>query len=143
MTYGSEAWMLNEATTKRLNGANAQMVIIITGKTPYQESSSKWCTFDLVRWIRVRRLSWLGHILRMGHERKLKYAVFELFKDRQPDNLLMDDPTHISWWDLCEKTFENDKKSWRARVRVVKQSKIQISIDSYIAPVETLSFTIS
>ena len=41
MTYGSEAWMLNEATIKRLNGANAQMVNIITGKTPHQEASNK------------------------------------------------------------------------------------------------------
>ena len=116
MTYGSEAWALNEATIKKLNGANAQMVSIITGKTPHQEASSKWRTFDLVRWIRARRLAWLGHILRMGQERKLKQAVYEIFKDRQPGDLLMDAPPHTSWRDLCEKAFENDKESWKARV---------------------------
>ena len=143
MTYGSEAWALNEATIKKLNGANAQMVSIISGKTPHQEASSKWRTFDLVRWIRARRLAWLGHILRMGTERKLKQAVYEIFKYRQPGDLLMDAPPHTSWRNLCEKAFENDKESWKARVRVLNQSRIQIDIGSHIAPAETLSFTIS
>ena len=41
MTYGSEAWALNESTIKKLNGANAQMVNIISDKTPHQETSNK------------------------------------------------------------------------------------------------------
>ena len=59
-------------------------------KTPHQETSSKWCTFDIVVWIRARRLQWVGHILRMGKERKIKYTVFELFKKPFEGNLLMD-----------------------------------------------------
>ena len=98
---------------------------------------------SLVRWIRARRLAWQGHILRMGRERKLKHAVYEVFNDRQPGDLLMDSPPHTSWWDLCEKAFENDKESWKARVRALKQPRIQIDIGSHIAPAETLSFTIS
>ena len=92
------------------------MVIIISDKTPV---SIKWYNFDLVRWIRFSRLAcWLVHILRMGPERKLKQVVFEIFKVRQPVDLLVDAPAHTSWRDLCEKAFENDTTSWKARVRV-------------------------
>ena len=57
---------------RKLNGANAHMVSAITGRTVQQEASAKWRTFDLVKWIRARRLQWLGHILRLGPERLIK-----------------------------------------------------------------------
>ena len=63
MTYGSEAWKLTGKVIAALNGANARMVSIITGRTAHQEASAKWRTFNLVTWIRARRLQWLGHIL--------------------------------------------------------------------------------
>lgn len=73
LTYGSEAWNISDEVEKAINGANAAMMSVITGKTPHQEASSKWRTFDLVRWVRGRRLQWLIHILRMwSEERKLK-----------------------------------------------------------------------
>ena len=41
MVYGSEAWKLNAEAVKKLNGANAQMMSVISGKTPHQEASRK------------------------------------------------------------------------------------------------------
>ena len=41
LTYGSEAWYLTFRVTKALNGANTQMLSVITGKTQHQESSKK------------------------------------------------------------------------------------------------------
>ena len=108
MTYGSEAWRLTAEVWRTLNGANSQMVSIITGKTPHQESSKKWMTFDLVRWVRARRLQWLVHILRMGSERKLKQAVFEMYIRRQEGDLLMDAPVTTSWRMLL--TIAGDKE---------------------------------
>ena len=143
MTYGSEVWTLHEVTIKKLNGANTQMVSIISGENPHQEASSKWRSVDLVRSIRARRLAWLGYILFLGPGRKLKQAVYEIFKDSHPVDLLMDVPAHRSWRDLCEKTFQILKKSWRSRVRAPKQSKIQISIGPHHATTDTLSFTIN
>ena len=57
------------------HGVNASMMRITTEKTQQQETSSKWRTFDLVRWVWGRRLQWFGHILRMGSERKIKQSV--------------------------------------------------------------------
>ena len=34
LTYGSEAWFLTEQVQRALNGANAQMMSVITGKSP-------------------------------------------------------------------------------------------------------------
>ena len=96
LTYGSEAWYIDEETRRALNGANAGMVSVLTGKTQHQEASKKWRTFDLVAWVQARRLQWLGHILRMGSERKLKQAVFEMFKCRKEVDMLMDAPEHKS-----------------------------------------------
>ena len=63
------------------------IIIVLTGKTPHQEASAKWMTFNIVKWVRVRRLQWLGHILRMGKELKPKQAVFEMFKYRKEGDM--------------------------------------------------------
>ena len=81
---------------KKINGANAQMMRVISGKTPHQEASPKWRSFDIVKWIRARRLAWVGHILRLGPERKIKQAVYEMFKHRSEGDLLMDAPATTS-----------------------------------------------
>ena len=57
LTYGSEAWSIDKETRKALNGSNAIMMSVLTGKTPHQEASAaKWMTFNLVVWVRARRL---------------------------------------------------------------------------------------
>lgn len=58
--------------------------------------------FDLVKWIRSRRLQWLGHILGMTQERKVKQAVFITFKNPQTGDILMDIPLTNSWRELCK-----------------------------------------
>ena len=124
LTYGSEAWTLSTSITRALNGANAQMMAAITGNTPHQEASAKTRTFDIVMWIRARRLQWLGHILRMGDERLLKQAIFEMFKNRQEGDMLMDAPSHNSWREL--KKYAMDRDYWRARVRSMRQPRIRV-----------------
>ena len=91
MTYGSEAWRLTPKVRAALNGANASMVSIITGNT-IREESTEGKLFDLVKWIRARRLQWIGHILRMPPERKIKQTIFVMFKTPQPGDILMDAP---------------------------------------------------
>ena len=66
-----------------LNGVNLSMVIKITGRT-IREEMTDGKTFDLVKWITSRRLQWLGHIWRMGTDRKTKQTVFEMFRVTRP-----------------------------------------------------------
>ena len=74
------------------------MVSKITGRT-IREEATEGKTFDLVRWIRARKLQWLGHILRMGTDRMVKRAIFVMFKASQPGDMLMGAPKTESWRD--------------------------------------------
>ena len=55
MTYDSEAWRITPEVSAALNGVNSSMVSKITGKS-IREEASEGKTFDLVKWIRARKL---------------------------------------------------------------------------------------
>ena len=78
-----------------LNGANASMVSKITGRG-IRDEAIDGKSFDLVKWIRVSKLQWLGHILGMVTERKIKQAVYTMYKNPQQGDILMDDPKTTS-----------------------------------------------
>ena len=92
-------------------------------------------------WIRARRLQWLGHILRLGQERQIKQAVFEMYKSRKQGDLLMDAPTASSWRELC--TYTMDREYWRARVRKMKQPRVRVQLGPHVVEGAWAPFTIS
>ena len=142
MVYGSEAWKLNAEAVRKLNGANAQMMSVISGKTPHQEASPKRRSFDIVRWIRARRLTWLGHILRLGTERTIKHAVYEILKHRTEGDLLMDAPRYNSWRHLCTQACDRD--FWRMCARALKQMAIvSVTMGPHVEAERTVSFTVN
>ena len=126
---------------RALNGVNSRMVSIITGKTAHEEASPATRTFDLVMWIRARRLAWAGHILRMGPERKLKQALFEMFKAPQEGDMLMDAPERESWRSLT--TYACDREYWRTRVRAMKQPRVRVEMGAHVVEGGWAPFTIS
>ena len=75
MTYGSEAWLLNEQTCKKLNGTNATMLAYFTGKSIQEEATTETTTLDILSWIRARRLQWCDHILRLPEHRLVHQAL--------------------------------------------------------------------
>ena len=124
-----------------LNGANASMISIITGRTNREEAAEEK-TFDLVKWIRARRLQWLGHILRMTQERKVKQAVFIMFKNPQPGDILMDIPRTNSWRELCK--YACDRDYWRTRVKALRQPRVStVNLGPHLEPSATFPFTVS
>ena len=141
LTYGSEAWRLTPTVSAALNGANSSMVSIITGRS-IREEAAEGKTFDLLKWIRARKLQWLGHILRMGTERKVKQAIFIMYKAPQQGDMLMDAPATDSWRELC--TYACDREYWKARVRSMRQPRITtVNIGSHIEDGRTVPFTVS
>ena len=90
LTYGSEAWVLNADARRIINGANASMLAHITGRSRHEEASPTKTTFNLVKWIRARRLKWVGHILRADDDRLIKKALFHIFEHPQAGDILMD-----------------------------------------------------
>ena len=142
LTYGSEAWRLTPNVCATLNGANSSMVSKITGRT-IRDEATDGKTFDLLKWIRARKLQWLGHILRMGRERKIKQAIFEMYKAPQQGDMLMDAPRTDSWRELC--TYGCDREYWKTRVRALRQSRVTTA--SLLGPhheeAKTAPFTVS
>ena len=121
LTYGSEVWLLDEATRRSLNGANAYMISHITDNNRKYEVSADTTTFNLMEWIRARRHRWIGHILRLPDERIIKQTtVRHIHEYRQDGDLLMDVDVQLRWDDL--QTMTQDRDGWRQTVR-----KLQLS----------------
>ena len=116
------------------------MVAIITRRTPHEEASAATCTFNIVDWIRARRMQWLGHILRMDDSRLIKKAVRLMYTKRQPGDLLMDAPASHSWSELCQRAAHRD--AWRERVRGLRSPRI-VYEGSQVVPAVDMSFTVS
>ena len=114
LVYGSEGWILDAKTCAMLNGSNSRMISHITKKTVREEASRRTRSFDIMMWIRARRLQWIGHILRMDDKRLVKKTVKYIYDNRSEGDLLMDTPVRLSWKEL-EKLAKN-RDMWRSRV---------------------------
>ena len=82
-----------------------------TGKSIHEEASIRSRTFDLVSTIRIRRLRWLGHILRMPDNRLVKLAVKVQFEKGTAGNITTDVPDIMTFAELC--TLAADRKRWK------------------------------
>ena len=140
LAYGSEAWTLNADTIRIINGANSRMLHRITGKTIHEEASRNTRTFDIIAWIRARRLQWLGHILRMkpdehGNERLLHNAVKHMHEEREQGDLL-DDAPNFDWETL--KQIAGNRDAWREMVNRLRNGD---GVRIIMAPSSTHSMT--
>ena len=80
--------------------------------------------------------------MRMDNERKLKQAVFEMFRAPRPGDLLMDAPKVKSWHEL--RLFACDKEYWKARVRSMRQQPVvRVDIDKHVESDCWAPFTVS
>ena len=62
-THGFEAWQLTPSNVMKLKQWCARRLAVITGNDIATEY--KFPSYDLVAALRVHRLRWLGHVLRM------------------------------------------------------------------------------
>ena len=118
LTYGCEAWRLDVRTCRMLNGANSHMVSRISNKTIHEEASRETRTFDVVSWIRARRLQWVGHILRMDEKRLVYKALKHIHENKSEGDLLMDLPDKYSWKELL--MLADNRDGWKKHVQKLK-----------------------
>ena len=122
MSYGAEAWILNDETRRALNGANSKMVSAITGRTIHEEAKTEGKTYDVVAGIRAKRMKWLGQILQMDENRMLHKAVRMMYESRRSGDILMDAPKTTCWEDLREMAAADEGKKWKQLVRQIKDT---------------------
>jgi len=116
VSYGVEAWDMNEKMRTKLRGWNSRCLHRITGRTYREEAISP--TFDLVASVLSRRQKWLGHVLR-SEPTFLAWRVLlgevashkEQGLEYQHGSLLSEAPRHGSVEELVELAEQRDE--WR------------------------------
>ena len=110
-----------------LNGWNSRCVALITGREIRQQAGRMGQTFDLVANLRVRRLKWVGHVLRMDDSRYVKQSIKALWKMkkngklRREGSVLMDVPKCSSFRELQELAgVHQDHPEWSKLVRTMR-----------------------
>ena len=80
-----------------------------------EEARSTTSSFDIIKTIRVRRLRWLGQILRGDQDRLLFQVMKSQYEIQNDDNMFMDAPYpyHENFEDLI--TLANDKAFWKSQ----------------------------
>ena len=114
-----------------INGPNSRMV---ANRTPHEEAIAKSRTFDVVRWIRARRLQWVGHILRMDpvRPRMVHKALKHISENRTKGDLLMDVPQQLSWEEMRKLTENRD--GWRQRVQSLRNgSNVTVTMNDSVS----------
>ena len=107
-----------------INGANSRMVSHITGRTVCEETSSRTRTYDVIKSIRVRRLKWVGDILRMDQGRMVHKALAYIYEHPKAGDLLMDTPRHLPWLRLVElATNKKPQKHWDKLVKALEKAQ--------------------
>ena len=112
-----------------LNGVNAYMLFHITGHTKHEEELDHHIiTFNLIWWIRARRMKWLDHILRLkndrnGNERLVKQTVKRIHEHTCEGDLLMDLDDNISWTDML--TQEKKQRHMMNRVAKMRSTAVR------------------
>ena len=121
-----EAWKLDETAIKKIGGWNSRRLSIITGRTQRQERVRP--TWNIVMIMRMRRLKWLGHILRLDDDRMLKQAILSMKKPYPEGSILMDAPPHDSIQELVDLAGDHgweNHKEWTSYVKEFSKNFVE------------------
>ena len=114
--YGQEGWELNQTVIKMLKGWNARCLSVITSNEVVSECRRP--SHDLIAALRVRRLRWVGHILRREESRLDRRVLVTKTKPYKEGDVLMDCPHHESMEELID--MANDRIQWNINVNALK-----------------------
>ena len=116
VTYGVEAWDMDDKVVTRLRGWNSRCLHMITGRSYREEATSP--TFDLVASILSRRQKWIGHVLRSEEAFLARRVMLGEVQEHKANGLcykagtlLSEAPQHSSVEELVEIAELRDE--WR------------------------------
>ena len=107
-------WNLTNDVLRKLNGANSLMLSLITGNDVRTEARASTSSFDIVKHIRVRRLRWLGQILRGNQGRFIFKTLESQYSMQSSGNLSMDAPPLVNLQDLLIVNQSYDNSFWKS-----------------------------
>jgi len=123
-----EAWRLDKTAIKKIGGWNSRRLSIITGRSQRQERVKP--TWNIIKTILMRRLKWLGHILRLDDDRMLKQAVLSMKRPYPKGSIMMNAPPHDSIQELIvlagDHGWENHKE-WTSLVKEFGKNFVEFS----------------
>jgi intein/homing endonuclease len=102
VTYGAEAWTLNKDTIKRLSVFKRKVLRRIFGGIKVNENWRKqynkeliqlFGDLDILSFVKISRMKWIGHVNRMDSKRK----VSQLFNNKPQGHQLRGRPKN-RWW---------------------------------------------
>ena len=109
--YGSDGYSLDATARRRLKDFNAKRLAVITGRSIEAENRNP--SYDLVNDVRLARLKWLGHILRLDENITLHKTIKDLYTNGiHHDGMLMDEaPNSKDFEELVE--IARERSRWR------------------------------
>ena len=117
MDYGHEGWHLSEAVIKMIGSWNARCLAVITSRSVAEEYRKP--SYDFITALRVRRLKWVGKVLRKDESRLDRRVLMSKTKPYVDGDILMDCPEHESMDKLYEMAM--DEKKWSDIIKARKK----------------------
>ena len=121
LSHGFECWRFtgdnfNCRVTRMINGWNARSLAVMSGRQIKDEARKP--SFDLVSALRVRRLRWLGHVLRMDDRRLVKRVLMATEQPYQKGSIFSYAPSHDTTVEL--ETLAQNRDGWNETVNKLK-----------------------
>ena len=114
LTHSCEAWNLTKAVSRILNGFNSRCLHVITGEEYRVTAVSP--AYNMLLSVRQRRLRYLGHLLRLPHDRVVRRTLIAMAGggNRYPEGSLFVDCQGSELKDLD--TLAVNRMAWRSKV---------------------------
>jgi hypothetical protein len=140
VTYGAEAWTLNKDIAKGLAVFERKFLRRIFGAIKVNENWKKrhnkelkqaFGDLDILSFVRISRLKWIGHVNRMENKRTVSQVFNKNLQGSRPRGR-----PRNRWWNCVQTDIKKCKiNNWKERSknradweRAIKEAKVRIGL---------------